>query len=92
MGNDSNFSRNIATRAARSPKRVVFAEAEHYKVLKAAEMAMDEGIAHPILLGRQDRIEALIEENNLELEGATILDPRGEDQLERRQAFGEVLV
>ena len=91
LGNDSNFSRNIATRAARSPKRVVFAEAEHYKVLKAAEMAMDEGIAHPILLGRQDRIEVLIAENNLELEGATILDPRGEDQLERRQAFGEVL-
>ena len=91
LGNDSNFSRNIATRAARSPKRVVFAEAEHYKVLKAAEMAMDEGIAHPILLGRQDRIEALIAENNLELEGATILDPSGEDQLERRQAFGEVL-
>ena len=91
LGNDSNFSRNIATRAARSPKRVVFAEAEHYKVLKAAEMAMDEGIAHPILLGRQDRIEALIEENNLELEGATILDPRSENQLERRQAFGEVL-
>ena len=91
LGNDTTFSRNIATRAARAPKRVVFAEAEHYKVLKAAEMAMDEGIAHPILLGRQDRIAALIEENNLELEGATILDPRGEDQLERRQAFGEVL-
>ena len=91
LGNDSNFSRNIATRAARSPKRVVFAEAEHYKVLKAAEMAMDDGIAHPILLGRRSRIEALIEENNLELEGATILDPRGKDQEERRRAFGEVL-
>ena len=70
LGNDSTFSRNIATRAARAPKRVVFAEAEHYKVLKAAEMAMDEGIAHPILLGRSARIQALIEENNLELEGA----------------------
>ncbi|MDA0940320.1 MAG: NADP-dependent malic enzyme [Bacteroidetes bacterium] len=91
LGNDSTFSRNIATRAARAPKRVVFAEAEHYKVLKAAEMAMDEGIAHPILLGREERIAALIEENSLELEGATILDPRGDDQLERRQAFGEVL-
>ena len=91
LGNDSTFSRNIATRAARAPKRVVFAEAEHYKVLKAAEMAMDEGIAHPILLGRHDRIAALIEENNLELEGATILDPRSEDQAERRLAFGEVL-
>ena len=90
LGKDSTFSRNIATRAARAPKRVVFAEAEHYKVLKAAEMAMDEGIAHPILLGRQSRIEALIEENNLELEGATIFDPRGEDQEERRKAFGEV--
>ena len=91
LGHDSTFSRNIATRAARAPKRVVFAEAEHYKVLKAAEMAMDEGIAHPILLGRRAKIEALIEENSLELEGATILDPRGEEELERRQAFGEVL-
>ena len=91
LGNDSTFSRNIATRAARAPKRVVFAEAEHYKVLKAAEMAMDEGIAHPILLGRKDRIAALIEENSLELEGATVFDPRSDDQLDRRQAFGEVL-
>ena len=91
LGTDSTFSRNIATRAARSPKRVVFAEAEHYKVLKAAEMAMDEGIAHPILLGRKERIAALIAENNLELEGATVLDPRSEDQMGRRQAFGEVL-
>lgn len=91
LGNDSTFSRNIATRAARDPKRVVFAEAEHYKVLKAAEMAMDEGIAHPILLGRSARIQALIEENNLELEGATILDPRGDEEAERRKAFGAVL-
>ena len=91
LGNDSTFSRNIATRAARAPKRVVFAEAEHYKVLKAAEMAMDEGIAHPILLGRSARIQALIEENNLELEGATILDPRGDEEAERRKAFGAVL-
>ena len=91
LGNDSTFSRNIATRAARGPKRVVFAEAEHYKVLKAAEMAMDEGIAHPILLGRSARIQALIEENNLELEGATILDPRGDEEAERRKAFGAVL-
>ena len=91
LGNDSTFSRNIATRAARAPKRVVFAEAEHYKVLKAAEMAMDEGIAHPILLGRSARIHALIEENNLELEGATILDPRGDEEAERRKAFGAVL-
>ena len=47
LGNDSTFSRNIATRAARAPKRVVFAEAEHYKVLKAAEMAMDEALPTP---------------------------------------------
>ena len=50
LGNDSTFSRNIATRAARAPKRVVFAEAEHYKVLKAAEMAMDEGMPTPFCL------------------------------------------
>lgn len=91
LGHDSTFSRNIANRAARAPKRVVFTEAEHYKVLKAAEMAMDEGIAHPILLGRRDRIDALIAENNLELKGATIVDPRGEEEYGRRRAFGDVL-
>ena len=50
IGYDSGFARTIADRAKKSPKRVVFAEADHYRVLKAAEQSLEEGIAQPILL------------------------------------------
>jgi len=91
LGQATGFSRSLSDRASKNPKRVVFAEAEHYKVLKAAEQAVDEGIAHPILIGRKGVISALIEENNLELSSATIIDPRDEEQSERRKNFGKIL-
>ena len=53
LGQATNFSRSLSNRAAKRPKKVVFAEAENYKVLKAAEQAVDEGIAQPILIGRK---------------------------------------
>ena len=65
IGYDTGFARTIADRAKKSPKRVVFAEADHYRVLKAAEQALEEGIAQPILLGRRSVIEGLIEEHSL---------------------------
>ena len=53
LGLDNKFIRSITNRARRNPKRVVFAEAEHYKILKAAQQVRDEGIAEPILLGKK---------------------------------------
>ena len=91
LGQASNFSMSLSERASKNPKRVVFAEAEHYKVLKAAEQAVEEGIAHPILIGRKHIITSLIKENNLALASATIFDPRDQDHAEKRKVFGEIL-
>jgi malate dehydrogenase (oxaloacetate-decarboxylating)(NADP+) len=89
IGYDTGFARTIADRAKKSPKRVVFAEADHYRVLKAAEQALEEGIAQPILLGRRSVIEGLIEEHSLELDGVEVINPRSDEEYERRKAFGE---
>lgn len=77
----------IKGKAKRDPKRLVFAEAENYKVLKAAEIVMEEGIAHPILLGDKNMIHSMIKQYDLELPGIEIIDPSAEDQAERRQLF-----
>jgi len=88
IGYDTGFARTIADRAKKAPKRVVFAEADHYRVLKAAEQALEEGIAQPILLGRRSVIEGLIEEHSLELEGVEVINPRADEEYERRCEFG----
>ena len=79
--------KQIKARAQANPKRVVFAEAENYKVLKAAEIVLDEGIAIPILLGKKSIINQLIEQYDLELPGVEIIDPTKKEQLEMRQLF-----
>ncbi len=79
----------IKGRARRDPKRVVFAEAENYKVLKAAEIVMEEGIAIPILLGDKAVITSMIRQFDLELPGVEIIDPRADDQAERRKLFAD---
>ena len=91
LGLDNKLLRRITTKAKRNPKRIVFAEAEHYKVLKAAQEVNDEGIAIPILLGREKKIRQLIEDNVLDLENVTIIDPKSEEQKVRRDEFGAIL-
>ena len=89
LGFDNKLLKSITNRAISNPKRVIFAEAEHYKILKAAQQVKDEGIAEPILLGRRAVISRMIEENALELDGVTIIDPKSEEEKERRYIFGE---
>ena len=91
LGLDNKLVRRITTKAKRNPKRIVFAEAEHYKILKAAQEVKDEGIAIPILLGREGRIRQLIEDNVLDLDDVQILDPKSDGQRERRNQFGQIL-
>ena len=91
LGNDNKLIKDITEKAQKNPKRVVFAEADHYKILKAAQIACEEGIAFPILLGKRKRIEALIDENGLEFGECTIIDPRDESETERRDKFAEDL-
>lgn len=75
LGLDDKLMRMLTNKAKSSPKRVVFAEADHYKILKAAQIVRDEGIAIPILLGDKERIQSIIAENGLELEGVSIINP-----------------
>ncbi|MDC1283165.1 phosphate acyltransferase, partial [Crocinitomicaceae bacterium] len=79
----------ITEKAQRSPKRVVFAEADNIKILKAAQTAWEEGVAMPILLGNRGIIEALIEEYAIEIQDITIIDPKSGEEKERRTVFGK---
>ena len=91
LGLDNKLIRNITEKAKRSPKKVVFAEADHYKILKAAQVAYEEGIAFPILLGKKSKILQLIEEYELDFGSCEIIDPRDESQEEKRFEFAEIL-
>lgn len=88
LGHDNKLIRVITSQAKQNPKRVVFAEADTYKILKAAQVVRDEGIAIPILLGNEEKILALIKENNLDLGDTQIIDPRSDEA--RVQKFGEI--
>jgi malate dehydrogenase (oxaloacetate-decarboxylating)(NADP+) len=90
MGLDNTLIDRITTRAKTSPKRIVFAEADHYKILKAAQVARNEGIAIPILLGNKVKIEAIASEFGINIEGLEIIDPRSEAEAARVAEFGEI--
>jgi len=89
LGGDDAIMRAITNKAKSDPKRVVFAEADNYKILKAAQIVKDENIAIPILLGNKATIKRIIEENALELDGVEIIDPFQE--LERTNRYSESL-
>ena len=91
LGHDSKLVRSMTERAKHNPQRVVFAEADNYKILKAAQIVRDEGIAIPILLGKKKKIAALIEQYQLDLDDVEIIDPRFEKEEERRNEFAALL-
>lgn len=88
LNSEDNILRFIINKAKQQPKRVVFADAENLKVLKAAQIAKDDGIAIPILLGEEAKIKKLIEENNLPLSDVQIIDPRSDEQAQQRDKYG----
>ena len=86
IGIDDKLTSRIIDLAKKNPKRVVFAEADNHKILKAAQVLQDEGIAKPILLGSRPEIERLIKEHDLELDECKIVDPREEKELTEKYA------
>lgn len=91
LGRDNTLIRALTEKAKQNSKRVVFAEGGNFKVLKAAETVMQERIAQPILLGNPDFIEKLIKENDLDLDGVTIIDWRSPEERIRREEYAKVL-
>lgn len=89
IGIDQRLMLRVVTRAKKNPKRVVFAEADNVKILKAVQILRDEKVAIPILLGNKEKIEFLIKEQNLDLTGVPIVDPYMDE--EKLKHFGKVL-
>lgn len=90
LGIDNQLVRALGNKARRDPKRVVFADAENTNVLKAAQIALDEGIAVPILLGTPEIIKTLAEDHNIIIDGIQIINPKSIEQKEVRKKYGEV--
>ncbi len=90
LGLDNQVLRVIGNKARRNPKRIVFAEADNSKILKAAQLVFDEGVGYPILLGDEIKIKKIAEELGIDIEGLPILDPRSEATEEKRNQYGEI--
>ena len=90
LGIDNQLLRVIGAKARKNPKRVVFAEAENQKILKTAQLAQDEGIAFPILLGDPVNIKRIAEDNGIDLTGMPIIDPKSDEAQKKRMEYGEL--
>jgi malate dehydrogenase (oxaloacetate-decarboxylating)(NADP+) len=88
LGIDNQLLRVIGAKARQNPKRVVFAEAENQKILKTAQLAQDEGVAFPILIGNAEKINAIADENGIDISGMPIIDPKSNELQKKRQEFG----
>ena len=88
LGNDNKMVRLLTNRAKTNPKKIVFAEADHLDVLKAAQIVFEEGIGHPILLGNKEVILELKEELGFTAD-VEIIDPKTDEEKERRMLFAE---
>ncbi|MCX8020728.1 MAG: NADP-dependent malic enzyme [Chitinophagaceae bacterium] len=90
LGLDNQVMRVIGSKARRDPKRIVFAEADNVKILKAVQIIYDEGIGYPILLGDAAKIHQLAQANGIQLTDIPIYDPRSDEMESKRNKYGEI--
>ena len=90
LGLDNQLSRILSNKARSNPKRIVFADAENAKILKTAQLVMEEGIGFPILLGNEKRIQELADANSVDIDDMPIIDPQDDEHEEMRKQFGEL--
>lgn len=91
LGNDDNILKIIINKAKQYKQKVVFADAENFKTLKAAQQVKDEGIAIPILLGNVKRIRTIMKENGIDIPDVQIIDPKSDENEKMRNLYGEKL-
>lgn len=89
LGEDNKIVRLLMDRARRNPKRIVFAESDQLDVLKAAQIAHEEGIAIPVLLGNRDVILELKEEIGFDAD-VEIIDPKSDEEKAHVAKYGEI--
>ena len=90
LGLDNQLSRALGNKAKSDPKRILFADAENAKILKTAQMILEEKIGYPILLGDENKIKAIAEENSIDIEEMPIINPKNDDTEELRKSFGDI--
>lgn len=83
QGKSREMMRIVFNKAAANPKRIVLAEGNNEKVVRAARQMVDEGVAHPVLLGAESEVRAVAQDLNLELDGIHIIDPRTSPERKR---------
>ena len=92
LGLDNQVMRVIGNKARRDPKRIVFAEADNVKILKAAQIIYDDGIGYPILLGDETKIRNIAVANGIDLYDLPIFDPRSDAMEEKRNKYSELFL
>jgi malate dehydrogenase (oxaloacetate-decarboxylating)(NADP+) len=85
---DKKIVRLLLNRAKANPKKIVFAEADHLDVLKAAQIVSEEGIGFPILLGDVGVINELREEIEYD-DQVIIIDPKCDSEKDNREKYGK---
>ncbi len=90
LGLDNQLSRVIGNKARKDPKRIVFADAENAKILKAAQLVLAEGVGFPLLLGDEKKIREIAAANNIDLEWMPIINPKDDSQKENRSKYAEI--
>ena len=90
LGLDNQLSRVIGNKARKDPKRVVFADAENLKILKVAQLAEEEKVAYPILLGDEARIQKIADDNGIDISDMPIINPKDEKNEELRKQYGDI--
>ena len=91
LGQETKLTQKLYATAAAHPQRVVFAEAVHPTMLKAAVQAKAEGICYPILLGNDEVIMKLAKSLDLSLDGIEIVNLRHPNEQERRERYARIL-
>ncbi len=91
MGYDNKLLRSFTDMAKANPKRVVFAEANHINMLKAAAEAKAEGVCQPVLLGNWDYLHKLAGDENINLDGIEIINMRSDAETDRRHRYARIL-
>ena len=89
LGNSQKMVRDLHDRARTKPKRVVFTEADQLDVLKAAQIVLEEGIAQPILLGREKTIKELMQTIDFD-EEVPIIDPKKDSEQAIRATYADL--
>jgi malate dehydrogenase (oxaloacetate-decarboxylating)(NADP+) len=90
LGLDNQLMRALGAKAKNDPRRLVFAESDNIKILKVAQLLFDEGVAYPILLGNKEKIKSIAAANNIDIDEFPIVDPRSQEQDERRKKYSEL--